>query len=498
MPSHVSGAIGGSLEQCPSERYAALPPQPMARSYLETYIARVHTWWPLLQLPLLRRTFQSLYRSPRQCTDHEKFVAFIVLALASGEDAQFKSQPGMMDLNDSEAYFQTSLRFFNAFHDHPRDLFGIQAVMLLAIWMLNSSSSSHSNDLWQLSRYIMSAAIELGLHRHNTDWGFTSEELEVRNRTWWCAYNLERQVAVLTGRVLSVRDHAIHALLPSPSSFDALSGPEALAAPVFHKHNVALFCRMVSLRRISGRVLESMYIARGPDGKCMDTSLQQICARSDEARKDLEQWKQQLEELDLKPSREYSEMKIEYCLIRLLLHRPSPTFMVPSRQMTSACSKVAASAIHQWSVIESKFGISAVCRCFRQLHSIILVGLAALYCDWQTTAMPQPDVQSLRRPHCHENDTTICLGLIDRGISHMKAVYLVRYRDLFQANCTSEGLDFGGEDTMMQPAGEGMETYLSQVNDFLEGGMMNMDETLNVWYESMVQELQDNQVQDFL
>lgn len=62
----------------------------------------------------------------------------------------------------------------------------------------------------------------------------------------------------------------------------------------------------------------------------------------------------------------------------------------------------------------------------------------------------------------------------------------------------SEGLDFGGEDSLMHPAGEGMETYLSQVNDFLEGGMMDMDETLNVWYESMVQELQDHQTQDFL
>lgn len=144
---------------------------------------------------------------------------------------------------------------------------------------------------------------------------------------------------------------------------------------------------MISLRRISGYILESIYIARGPDGKCMDTSFQQICARSDEARKELEQWKRQLDELDIKPSREYSEMKVEYCLLQLLLNRPSPTFMVPSRQMTSSCSKVASSAIHQWISIETAFGISAVCRCFSQLHSILLVGLAALYCDWYFSSM---------------------------------------------------------------------------------------------------------------
>jgi hypothetical protein len=138
---------------------------------------------------------QHIYEDPRQCSDHEKFIVFIVLSLGSSRLTFKDSQSAaMMDLNDTNAYFQTALRFFNNFHSHPRDLFGIQAVLLLAIWMLDSSHSSHNNDLWQLSRYIMSAAIEAGLHRHNMDWGFTAEQLEVRNRTWWCAYNLERSV----------------------------------------------------------------------------------------------------------------------------------------------------------------------------------------------------------------------------------------------------------------------------------------------------------------
>lgn len=133
-----------------------------------------------------------MYQQTRQCSDHDKFMMFIMLALARSEESDSADRRGMVDLNSSEAYFQTSLWFFNSFRDHPRDLFGIQAVLLLAIWMLNSASSSHSNDLWQLSRYAMPAAIEAGLHRHNTDWGFSREELEIRNRTWWCAYKLER------------------------------------------------------------------------------------------------------------------------------------------------------------------------------------------------------------------------------------------------------------------------------------------------------------------
>lgn len=176
-----------------SERNAALPPQPIARCLLNVYIRRVHIWWPLLPLPHLRRTIQRIYQNPRQCSDQEKFSVFMVLALASSHiDKSDDNTAASMDINEPAAYFSTSLRFFNGFFDHPRDLFGIQAVLLLAIWMLNSASSSHTNDLWHLSRYVMSAAIEAGMHRHNTNWGFGAEELEIRNRTWWCAYNLER------------------------------------------------------------------------------------------------------------------------------------------------------------------------------------------------------------------------------------------------------------------------------------------------------------------
>jgi hypothetical protein len=171
-------------------------------------------------------------------------------------------------------------------------------------------------------------------------------------------------------------------MLPSPNSFDNLTPLESFTAPILHKHSIVLFRQMITLRRIGGRILESIYIARGPNGTAMDTTFQQICATSDQIRRDLEVWEQQLEAMALNPSREYSEMKIEYCILQLLLHRPSPTFMVPSRQMASYCSKAASTAISQWSKIMNEYGISAVCRCFRQLHDVILVGLAALYCDW--------------------------------------------------------------------------------------------------------------------
>lgn len=191
-----------------------------------------------------------------------------------------------------------------------------------------------------------------------------------------------RHVAVITGRVLSIRDHAIHAPKPSTLSSDKLQDSEVVAAPVFNRLAVWPFNHMILLRQIGGRILESIYIARGADGTSLSTTFQQICTMSDEIRQDLETWKRDLDVSYFRPSREYSEMKVEYCLLQLLLNRPSPTFMIPPQQMVDTCSGAASSAIRQWTKLRSDYGMSAVCRSFRQLHAILLVGLAALHCDW--------------------------------------------------------------------------------------------------------------------
>lgn len=201
---------------------------------------------------------------------------------------------------------------------------------------------------------------------------------------------ISRHVAVITGRVLSVRDHCVHALMPEARDFDALDPSEALAAPIFHSRSLAPFRLMIRLRQITGRILESVYIGRGAEGKALDTSFQQICAASDESRRDLETWRRELDEAGLKPSREHSEMKVEHSLLVLLLNRPSPTFMVPSGAMVAACSRAVSSAVRQWLRIEVGHGLEAVCRSFRQLHSILVVGLAALYCDWWVSNLVLP------------------------------------------------------------------------------------------------------------
>lgn len=186
----------------------------------------------------------------------------------------------------------------------------------------------------------------------------------------------------MTGRVLSIRDHAVHAGQPCKQSCDDLQNTEGADATTFLNHNVVPFRLLIRLRQISGRILESVYIARAADGSIYDTSFQQIYVMSEDIRNQLLFWKADFITAGLGPSTESSILNIEYCNLQLLLNRPNPTFMLPSRGMLDICSEAVSEATREWSDIVFKHGIASVCRGFRQFHSLLLLGLAGLYHDW--------------------------------------------------------------------------------------------------------------------
>ncbi|KAJ4184952.1 hypothetical protein NW755_008866 [Fusarium falciforme] len=57
---------------------------------------------------------------------------------------------------------------------------------------------------------------------------------------------------------------------------------------------------------------------------------------------------------------------------------------------------------------------------------------------------------------------------------------------------TSEGLTFDVNDEMVYSMGDGVEAYMNQVNEFLDGGGFDVDEALNAWYEALMEEMQGN------
>ncbi|KAJ0420119.1 fungal-specific transcription factor domain-containing protein [Aspergillus carlsbadensis] len=504
---------------------ASVPTKMISTHLLYIFIARVHLWWPFLDLRHVRGCFRRVYQEPRASQDFERFIFFIILALASDQARRDQQYTSLLDLNTPQEYFQSALHYFGRFQDHPRGLPGLQAVLLLTLWMLNSASCNHGNDLWHLTRYAMSIALELGVHRHNPSWNFSPEELELRSRTWWSVYSLERFIALSSGRVLSVRDQAIDTPLPSPSNLDQLTGHEAKFAPLFNSKPVLVFTQAIELRQIAGRILESIYIARDQHGRCSSLNFQDLCSISDELHRQLDKWKIRLDSADIPSHREFRMLKIEYYSLLLHLNRPSPAFMIPSQHMIAVCSHASSNALHQLAALAAEDGIDAVCRCYRHFHDILMIGLARLYCDWHTQKITPTSTASALRPE----DSAICYDLLSKGIKVLAHPPLSKFLTLFSAlrskiyspRASSTGpIDFPitqthprGElfanpsdmmedgdqgrndenlDSMALTGSDELEAYLNQVSTIFDNELFSLDDSLTAWYESVLDDIGSN------
>ena len=64
---------------------ASLPPKHVADFAISVYIKRVHVWWPVLTYPALRSTYSDVFENPSACSQFQRFVVFITLAIGTKE-----------------------------------------------------------------------------------------------------------------------------------------------------------------------------------------------------------------------------------------------------------------------------------------------------------------------------------------------------------------------------------------------------------------------------
>jgi hypothetical protein len=102
----------------------------------------------------------------------------------------------------------------------------------------------------------------------------------------------------------------------------------------------------------------------------------------------------------------------------------------------------------------------------------------------------------------------------------MRGPYLTMYRDLFQAvrnkvhakttfssitpgartstisaSTMSQELIFNPSDDIKFSIVDGVEAYVNQVNEFLDGGGFNVDKALDAWYDALMGEIQNGDAQ---
>lgn len=188
-------------------------------------------------------------------------------------------------------------------------------------------------------------------------------------------------VAVATGRILSIRNHAIDASFPQITDEDKLTDAEAVISPTLNVKSVMPAVHLFRLRRIAGDILESVYIARPRNG--VSLSRHTVRNMAENLSQSLQRWHLELRDYVLPDANEYLELQIEYGLACLLLKRPSPTFPNPTLAAIESCADISRMVLESWAELEAR---NEKIKTWLTFHDILLTGMTWLYSRWRSQA----------------------------------------------------------------------------------------------------------------
>lgn len=125
--------------------------------------------------------------------------------------------------------------------------------------------------MWHLTGIAMKMCIELGMHRRRkVPKGTTAYAEEIRKRTWWTVYGLDRWFALTLGRPLGIDDRDVDQTLPLDINCDAdvpttstmnTDSPVSVddTSPTRPFTSMSSALHVIRLRRIEAQIQKTVY-----------------------------------------------------------------------------------------------------------------------------------------------------------------------------------------------------------------------------------------------
>lgn len=184
--------------------------------YINSYLSTIHLRYPFLSSTYIS-TLQNRPFSKLQTV--EKFMFLMILAVGSRNVMNITTDltkidqlQKLFDRNIHSMFYQAALKLDNKVIFVFNNLSNIHALLLLVIYLLRAPNGS---IIWHLIRISMGICVNFGLHRRNYEL-FQQNPLhyQIRCKTFWSAYSLERVISNSFGRPYSVSDRDIDIDLP--------------------------------------------------------------------------------------------------------------------------------------------------------------------------------------------------------------------------------------------------------------------------------------------
>jgi hypothetical protein len=174
-----------------------LPPYETAIKYCDAWFEFWRYIFPILHRPTFMRNLELMYFKQQTVPDNdipaEIFAIFyLVLAVGSrqiqlsGDNAD--SRPHIRSSGDDTIYFEKAMSYY----DEVMKLGTVRTIQfqeLLILWYVSTGKRSLA---FQMTGILVRLSLELGLHRHSKRFNFNPVTTEIRKRTFWVCYILDR------------------------------------------------------------------------------------------------------------------------------------------------------------------------------------------------------------------------------------------------------------------------------------------------------------------
>ncbi|PFH60555.1 hypothetical protein XA68_10760 [Ophiocordyceps unilateralis] len=196
-----------------------LPPQAVVDRLLQSYCSSAHTMFPMVHMPTFQATVDELYRPGPPPRLSAAWMSLFFAVLAAG--SLFSPEPSFYRPAE---LLETARRVMDPWtNQHTLD--GARALVLVTLCLGEMNLKSTA---WSWLGSAVRVGQDLGLYVEAGSWSVV--EGEMRRRTWWAMYILDRSMATEMGRPFLIDDADCDVLLPAAVD-DHYLGEDGLRVP---------------------------------------------------------------------------------------------------------------------------------------------------------------------------------------------------------------------------------------------------------------------------
>ncbi|KAI0098639.1 N-terminal binuclear Zn cluster-containing/DNA binding domain-containing protein [Nemania sp. FL0031] len=198
----------------PRDNHWQMPSKQVAVTLVQYYMANIYSLYPAFSETALFNVLEQVYSmQDRMIKDSDYWLLYMVLAISSSAQSRVK--------ND-QYYIDGLYLVSRALRHADRALmpgYTTQIQSLILLTQYSTLDPAHF-DSWHLIGFTCRAVIDMGFHQDPPTEQLPDKSLlDMRRKTFYCVYSLDRSISMVLTRAFSFTDAAANVAFPRSSSF---------------------------------------------------------------------------------------------------------------------------------------------------------------------------------------------------------------------------------------------------------------------------------------